>query len=202
MNRQLISAFSLSSLLLACAHNRSNDGVAEADARDARASAETREERQEARADRAEERGERAEDRAESRAENGRQRAEDRADGVEVPARRQKRGEMASAGDEIPTNKQPDNTGVNERDADGKNLTAMDQGNSEIDIDMTQRIRKAVMDADLSFTARNIKIITRDGHVVLRGPVNTAAEKDAIFKLATSNAGAGHVTNQLEVKGD
>jgi hyperosmotically inducible periplasmic protein len=78
----------------------------------------------------------------------------------------------------------------------------MDQGNSEIDIDMTQRIRRAVMDADLSFTAKNVKIITRDGHVVLRGPVNSAAEKDAIFKLATSNAGAGHVTNQLEVKSD
>jgi len=78
----------------------------------------------------------------------------------------------------------------------------MDQGNSEIDIDMTTRIRKAVMDADVSFTARNIKIITRDGHVVLRGPVNTAAEKDTIAKIATSNAGAGHVTNQLEVKGD
>jgi len=193
MNRQLVSAFSLSTLLLACAHNRSNEGAAEADAKDARASAETAEERAD----------NRAED-AEDRAENKQARAGERADDVDMPKKRQKRGEMASAGDEIPSDKQqqPDNTGLNERDADGKGLTPMDQGNSEIDIDMTTRIRKAVMDADVSFTARNIKIITRDGHVVLRGPVNTAAEKDTIAKIATSNAGAGHVTNQLEVKGD
>jgi len=192
MNRQLVSAFSLSTLLLACAHNRSNEGAAEADAKDARASAETAEGRAE----------NRAED-AEDRADHKQARAEERADDVDVPKKRQKRGEMASAGDEIPSEKQqPDNTGLNERDADGKGLTPMDQGNSEIDIDMTTRIRKAVMAADVSFTARNIKIITRDGHVVLRGPVNTAAEKDTIFKLATNNAGAGHVTNQLEVKGD
>jgi len=198
MNRQLVTAFSLSTLLLACAHNRSNEGAAEAEANDARASTETSEER-------ADERAEDAKDRAgdaTDRAENKHARSDGPADDVDMPKKRQKRGEMASAGDEIPSEKQPDNTGLNERDADGKGLTPMDQGNSEIDIDMTQRIRKAVMDADVSFTARNIKIITRDGHVVLRGPVNTAAEKDTINKIATSNAGAGHVTNQLEVKGD
>jgi len=202
MNRQLVSAFSLSTLLLACAHNRSNEGAAEADAKDARASAETADQRAENRAEDAEDRAGEAGDRAEDRAEHKQARAQDRANDVDMPKKRQKRGEMASAGDEIPSEKQPDNTGVNERDADGKGLTPMDQGNSEIDIDMTTRIRKAVMDADVSFTARNIKIITRDGHVVLRGPVNTAAEKDTIMKIATSNAGAGHVTNQLEVKGD
>jgi len=206
MNRQLVSALSFSTLLLACAHNRASDNAAEADD-NARASAETREGRAEDRVeDRADAREERAEDRAEDRADAREERAEDRADGVHVPQQREKRAQIASAGDEIPADKteakQPDNTGRNERDSGHKGLTPMDQGSSEADIDTTQRIRKAVMGAGLSFTARNVKIITRDGHVVLRGPVNSAAEKDTIFKLATSNAGAGHVTNQLEVKSD
>jgi hyperosmotically inducible periplasmic protein len=93
-----------------------------------------------------------------------------------------------------------DNTGVNERDRNGAQLTPMNQGNSEGDIDITQRIRKAVMaDDSLSFTAKNTKIITRDGRVTLRGPVQSAAEKDAIYKCAISAAGAGHVVNELEV---
>jgi len=201
MNRQLISALSLSGLLLACAHDRSKENVSEADSVNAQASAETREERAE---DRAEDKKEHAEGNAEVSAAHAESRSEDRtAEGVAVPQHRAKRGEIASAGGELPSEqKQPDNTGVNERDRGGAGLTPMDQGNSEIDIDMTQRIRRAIMDSDVSFTAKNVKIITRDGHVVLRGPVNSAAEKDAIFKLATKNAGAGHVTNQLEVKSD
>jgi osmotically-inducible protein OsmY len=82
-------------------------------------------------------------------------------------------------------------------------ITPMDQGNGEIDLELTQRIRKSVVgDDSLSFGAKNVKIITRDGHVTLRGTVNSAAEKDAIFKTAVSHAGVGHVTNQLEVDND
>lgn len=98
------------------------------------------------------------------------------------------------------TARAPNNTGVNERDRNDAHPTPMDQGNGEIDIDLTQRIRKAVMaDDSLSFTAKNAKIITRDGRVTLRGPVGSAAEKDAIYKCAVSAAGVGHVTNELEV---
>ncbi|HEX6244553.1 MAG TPA: BON domain-containing protein, partial [Polyangiales bacterium] len=94
----------------------------------------------------------------------------------------------------------PGNSEVNDRDRDGSDITPMDQGNGEIDLDLTQRIRKSVVgDDSLSFGAKNIKIITRDGHVTLRGTVNTAAEKDTIYKTAVTHAGVGHVSNQLEV---
>jgi osmotically-inducible protein OsmY len=48
--------------------------------------------------------------------------------------------------------------------------------------------------------ARNVKIITIDGHVTLRGPVNSAEEKRQIGEIANQIAGAGNVDNQLEAK--
>ena len=51
-------------------------------------------------------------------------------------------------------------------------VTPLDQGNDKRDLEITQQIRKSVMDdSTLSFTAKNVKIITKDGHVTLRGPV-------------------------------
>ena len=55
-------------------------------------------------------------------------------------------------------------------------------------------------DDSLSMTAKNVKIITADGVVTLRGPVKTAAEKATIAKLAEANAGSAKVMDQLEVK--
>jgi hyperosmotically inducible protein len=55
-------------------------------------------------------------------------------------------------------------------------------------------------DDGLSMTAKNIKIITADGQVTLRGPVNTAEEKAQIDQLAKSAAGGAKIDNQLEVK--
>ena len=48
--------------------------------------------------------------------------------------------------------------------------------------------------------AKNCKIITNAGHVTLRGPVNTAAEKATIEAHAVMSAGKDKVENQLEVK--
>ena len=94
----------------------------------------------------------------------------------------------------------PDNTKVNERDTNSAALTPVDQGNGDIDLRMTQQIRQAVMaDGSLSFTAKNVKIITLNGSVTLRGPVNTAAERSAIEAAARKVAGA-RVDNQIEVK--
>jgi len=96
---------------------------------------------------------------------------------------------------------QSDNSRVNSRDKDSKTLTPMDQGGSESDRKITQQIRQSVMkDGSLSFTAKNVKIITINGKVTLRGPVNTAAERSAIEAAAKSAAGATQVDNQLEVK--
>jgi osmotically-inducible protein OsmY len=94
-----------------------------------------------------------------------------------------------------------DNTAKNERDASGDTKTSGDQSESPEDIKITAAIRRAVVADDaLSMTATNVKIITADGKVTLRGPVKTAAEKAKIGELAKKNAGKAKVDNQLEVK--
>lgn len=95
---------------------------------------------------------------------------------------------------------QPDNTGVNVRDSDGTSKTAFDQGESEADRNITAAIRKRVVDDDaLSTNAHNVKIITENGLVVLRGPVDSASEKAAVEAMAKSVAGVKQVTSQLEI---
>lgn len=94
-----------------------------------------------------------------------------------------------------------DNTGKNERDRSGQSKTSGDQSNSPEDIKITAAIRRAVVgDHTLSMTAKNVKIITANGVVTLRGPVNSDAEKATIAKLAKASAGKAKIENQLEVK--
>jgi osmotically-inducible protein OsmY len=93
------------------------------------------------------------------------------------------------------------NTGVNKRDRNESNLTPIDQGSSDSDTKITQQIRQSVIDdGSLSFTAKNIKIITQKGKVTLRGPVNNAQERATIETKAIRIAGANRVDNQLEVE--
>jgi len=74
----------------------------------------------------------------------------------------------------------------------------MDQGSSEADRKITQQIRQDLMkDKSLSFTAKNVKIITVDGKVTLRGPVKSDAERSAIE--AAARRVTGNVDCQLEV---
>jgi len=94
-----------------------------------------------------------------------------------------------------------DNTGRNARDADGNTLTPLDQGESEADRTITQQIRKAVVDHDqLSTNAKNVKIITQNGVVTLRGPVKSQEEKAAIASVAQKTGGVKRVENQLEIE--
>jgi hyperosmotically inducible protein len=94
-----------------------------------------------------------------------------------------------------------DNTKRNARDADGNTLTPLDQGGSEADRTITQQIRKQVVAHDqLSTNAKNVKIITQDGVVTLRGPVKSTEEKAAIASVATKTAGVKRVDNQLEIE--
>jgi len=96
---------------------------------------------------------------------------------------------------------QPDNTRVNERDRNGDTLTPMDQGNSEADRRTTQQIRQALMnDGGLSFTAKNVKIITLNGKVTLRGTVKSDQERNAVEAAARKAAGSAQIDNLLEVK--
>ncbi len=98
--------------------------------------------------------------------------------------------------------KAPDNTGTNERDRSGETQTSGDQSNSSADLKITQAVRQALMkDSELSMTAKNIKVITSNGQVTLRGPVKTAQEKAKIDQLASSAAGGARIDNQLDVEG-
>jgi len=93
-----------------------------------------------------------------------------------------------------------DNTDKNERDRDDKTLTPTDQGESTADRTITQQIRQGVVGADeVSAGAKNVKIITVDGVVTLRGPVESVTEKTNIAALANKVEGVKRVDNQLEV---
>jgi hyperosmotically inducible protein len=180
MKYSTLPVLSLATVLLACAHDPASQQ--HASTANAEQRAEASHEHREGAAERAENQG---------------------VEPVAVPQRGTDRDRVASNDTTLPaasTGHAADNTGVNERDRGGANVTPMDQGNGEVDLDLTQRIRKAVMaDDSLSFTAKNAKIITRDGRVTLRGSVKNAAEKEAIYKCAVSAAGVAHVTNELEV---
>jgi osmotically-inducible protein OsmY len=91
----------------------------------------------------------------------------------------------------------PDNTKQNK---DQTSPTADQQKITPSDRAITQKIRKAVHDdTSLSTYAHNIKIITQDGKVTLRGPVRSEDEKNNLQAKAAAVAGKENVTNQLEV---
>jgi osmotically-inducible protein OsmY len=78
-----------------------------------------------------------------------------------------------------------DNTRKNERDRSGETMTSGDQSNSQEDVKITAAIRRAVVkDSSLPTTAKNVKIMTANGTVTLRGPVKNDAEKAKIAELA------------------
>ncbi len=96
-----------------------------------------------------------------------------------------------------------DNTALNQRDRSGDTATSGDQSNSSADLKITQAIRQALMkDGELSTTAKNIKVITANGQVTLRGPVNNAQEKAKVDQIAHSAAGGAQIVDQLDVKNE
>ena len=93
-----------------------------------------------------------------------------------------------------------DNTKKNKRDRDPGVVTADQQLQNESDLELTRKIRKALTDdSTLSTYAKNIKIISRQGKVTLRGPVNTAEERMKVENFAKSIAGAANIINQIEI---
>jgi hyperosmotically inducible protein len=91
----------------------------------------------------------------------------------------------------------PDNTKQNK---DQTKPTADEQKMNPADRSITQKIRKAIHeDTTLSTYAHNVKIITQDGNVTLRGPVRSEEEKSNIEAKAVAVAGQGNVSNQLEI---
>lgn len=95
----------------------------------------------------------------------------------------------------------PDNSGKNLRDTTQGPVTPENQKENEADLSMTQKIRQAVVaDDSLSANAKNVKIITANGTVTLRGPVNSIQEKDSIASKAKQVAGLMKIDDQIEVK--
>ena len=92
----------------------------------------------------------------------------------------------------------PDNTAKNKH----HKVTADQQTNAAGDRDLTAQIRKSIIaDKTLSTYAHNVKIITIDGMVTLKGPVKSDAEKQTVGDLAVKAAGGqSNVKNNLTVK--
>jgi hyperosmotically inducible periplasmic protein len=93
-----------------------------------------------------------------------------------------------------------DNTKVNTRDRATGAVTADQQKENANDRDLTQKIRRALMqDKSLSSYAHNVKVIARGGQVTLKGPVRSGQEKQTVEAKAIEVAGAGHVTNEISI---
>jgi hyperosmotically inducible protein len=94
-----------------------------------------------------------------------------------------------------------DNTKRNSDQQNKDTETAEKQSNSKDDLVLTQKVRQAVMkDSSLSMNAKNVKIITQNGKITLKGPVDSQQEKNTIGTEAEKIAGKDKVVNQLEVK--
>jgi osmotically-inducible protein OsmY len=96
----------------------------------------------------------------------------------------------------------PDNTAVNKRDQNPGEATADQQKMNAADRALTAKIRKAVIaDKSLSTYAHNVKIISQNGTVTLKGPVHSDDEVKSIMAKATEGAGSpDKIVNQMSVK--
>jgi len=93
-----------------------------------------------------------------------------------------------------------DNTKANQRDRNSSEPTADQQSNNRSDTDITKQVRRAlVADKSLSTYAHNVKVITQNGSVTLKGPVRSEEEKQAVEQKAAAVVGADHVSSQITV---
>ena len=87
------------------------------------------------------------------------------------------------------------------RDHDSNRMTPGDQGTSPQDVEMTRNIRKEILaQKGMSMSGQNVKIVTFNLLVTLRGPVATTEEKKLIYDIACRLAGSDKVTDEMEVK--
>ena len=109
-------------------------------------------------------------------------------------------GLLAGASTSLIAQSPADNTKVNTRDRAKGAVTADQQKDNATDRDLTQKIRRALMqDKALSSYAHNVKVIAQGGNVTLKGPVRSAEEKTTVESKAVEVAGAGHVVNEMSV---
>ena len=78
--------------------------------------------------------------------------------------------------------------------------TADQQKNNKTDLEITREIRRSLTnDKSLSTYAHNVKIITQQGKVTLKGPVRSDDEKNAVEAKAVQVAGPANVNDQMTV---
>lgn len=93
-----------------------------------------------------------------------------------------------------------DNSKINKRNSENRELTADQQKNNARDTQITAKIRQEIMkQKDFSSYAKNIKIITVDGKVTLKGPVRTQNEQTWILQSARSVVGLSNVVDKIEI---
>jgi hyperosmotically inducible periplasmic protein len=93
-----------------------------------------------------------------------------------------------------------DNTNVNKRDRSSEEATADQQKGNYSDRELTRQIRHSITkDKSLSTYAHNVKVISQNGTVTLKGPVRSEEEKKAIESKAAEVAGASNVKNELDI---
>jgi len=93
-----------------------------------------------------------------------------------------------------------DNTRVNRQEQNRNGVTADQQGKNSSDRKITQQIRESITkDKNLSTYGHNVKVVTQNGTVTLKGPVRSDEEKKAIEAKATEIAGPGNVNSELTV---
>jgi hypothetical protein len=100
-----------------------------------------------------------------------------------------------------PSGTSADNTKLNAQDHDTSSATADQQKENRSDRDITKQIRQSIVsDKSLSTYAHNVKVITQNGQVTLKGPVRSDEEKRTIEAKATEVAGEHKVTSELNIK--
>ena len=100
-----------------------------------------------------------------------------------------------------PSQERQDNTRINQRDRNPGEATADQQKSNPADRDLTSKIRRAIVDdKTLSTYAHNVKVISQNGTVTLKGPVRSDAEMKSILAKAQDMAGADKVVNEMSVQ--
>lgn len=100
-------------------------------------------------------------------------------------------------------NTKSDNTRTNQADRSKTESTADQQKNNKSDRDTARQIRKVLTgDKSLSTYAHNVKVISQNGTVTLKGPVRSEEEKKTVETKAAEVAGASNIKNELTVASD
>ena len=110
---------------------------------------------------------------------------------------------LAQQSEPVTSNPVPsDNTKVNQSDRDQPRVTADQQKENKSDRELVRQIRRAIVkDKSLSSYAHNIKVVSQNGTVTLKGPVRSEEEKQAIEAKAKEVAGStATLNNQIEVQ--